>query len=543
MEKRVPKEATYRSQKALGIIYDKVHSVAFTPTYTNSFDKRILDKCVNDNEILKKARQIKTQYDTALRRVMGQREIATEFELWSGFVLSRPRNGSWYKLQEDIGREYGSIKMAFREMCQEAAGGATAPRIDAFVAAMYKVTEEEVNIALHMRRGTLNFGGKIVEPKAMDAKSMPLISFPWIFYEVLCRLATGTKGTEAFQEMKSEGKTPANRGRSMNSGEGDMETHLNDGRIVHRGEVLNLFEPTEEEEELANSAPSAAATPAISDVPAGNYSNLDTWSGVQSDLSKSFSTWVSKIQQRESGKPDAWTSMMSQIERDLADMSLGKQSKPIAEEHSVVSALEMQETTGASQSKPSPGVLGARNAMGTVSCVAQAPGDDDLLCFSLDSNEVSPAKKKEYDFAVQGEAVEERVEVIKEGSVISAPEKPKEGTSTELDVKALDVKHAREGNTAPKEDYMEVLTSKEPGKVAGTKIMGNTSAGSRKTTTELWGNFASNGVANTKALVELSAPDLPGKRENGPHDMVPEMEQVKVIEVEESSALDRLLAL
>ena len=334
MEKRVPKEATYRSQKALGIVYDKVHSVVFDPTYTGSFDKRILDKCVKDNELLKKARHIKTQYDTALRRIMGQREIATEFEIWSGFVLSRPRVGSGYKLQEDVGRDYGSIKLAFREMCQEAAGGASPTHIDPFVAAMYKVTEEEVNIALHERRGATNIAGRIFSPRNIDAKSMPLISFPWIFHEVLCRLATET-GMEAPREKQPREEKHAWRGSLVDAGNEEKVAYLDDGRIVHRGEVLNLFDATEEEEELANWGRSDMTTQAKSDLHI-----VDPRSETRSETGSNSSRWLPpdfkiKIRKRGPGEPDIQARMMSQIQRNLAEMRLGKQPGWVAEGASV----------------------------------------------------------------------------------------------------------------------------------------------------------------------------------------------------------------
>ncbi|SPO00115.1 related to RNA-dependent RNA polymerase (RdRP) SAD-1 [Cephalotrichum gorgonifer] len=342
MEKRVPNEQTYRSSKALGMIYDKVHGVAFDPTYTKSFDRRILDKCVQDNELLKRARQIKTQYDITLRRIMGQREIATEFEIWSGFILSRPRVGSGYKLQEDIGREYGSIKLTFRTMCQKAAGGASAEHIDPFVAAMYKVTEEEVNIALYERRGATNIAGKIVGPKKMDPRSMPLISFPWIFHEVLCRLATGT-GVEGVKGSGS--KESMNRGRGwLTSGVDENQVaHLNDGRIVHRGEVLNLFEPIEDEDDgLEGGALSEGTTQSGGDLlglEIRSEARSNTAKGTEIRLPPKFKI---KLASRIPGEPDVRTRMMEQIQRGLSEMKTGKQTKSVVRrEASVVSAPEI----------------------------------------------------------------------------------------------------------------------------------------------------------------------------------------------------------
>ncbi|CAI4210839.1 unnamed protein product [Parascedosporium putredinis] len=148
MEKRVPRDMIYRSKRALGAIYDTICDVAFIPSYTHNFDKRILDKAPQDAELLEKARQIKAQYDVSMRRILSQREIATEFEVWSGFVLSKPRVGSAYKVQEEIGRQFGSVRQKFRELCYEAAGSSSGDGLKAFVAAIYKVTSDEAKAAL-----------------------------------------------------------------------------------------------------------------------------------------------------------------------------------------------------------------------------------------------------------------------------------------------------------------------------------------------------------------------------------------------------------
>ncbi|KAL2114732.1 hypothetical protein VUR80DRAFT_42 [Thermomyces stellatus] len=439
MEKRVPKELTYKSEKAVGIIYEKVHNVAFHPTYSNPFDKRILDKCVKGNELCKRARQIKTQYDTALRRIMGQREITTEFEIWSGFVLSRPRVGSGYKLQEDIGREYGSIKMTFREICQKAAGGSSAPRIDAFVAAMYKVTQEEVNITLHERRGAINLAGKVIEPKTLDARSMPLISFPWIFYEVLCRLATGTKSLEMPQEMKSKESIDTQKVISTEVADGNHATHLTDGRIMHRGEALNLFEPTEDEEAPGTLAQSEATTQAGSDARAGDSTRV-AQDEAGSDLPKRVAPWLeTSMRKRGPGKPDARTLMMSQIEKALADMRTGKQVKAASRKASVVSAPEVPQGKGVTGSKALPGFSDTTNNEKTLDSKFGAIEPEDLVDLSVrseevESKEVPENKPTSQDWETGEEPIEKHLDLLTRGHVQS-------GTLTDCGVEVRTGRH------------------------------------------------------------------------------------------------------
>ncbi|KAH7304903.1 RNA dependent RNA polymerase-domain-containing protein [Stachybotrys elegans] len=181
-----------RSCKALGVIYDKLdrETFQFKPNWEDAFDQRILKRYQLDHDILKAARTIKTQYDMSTRRLLAQQNLATEFELWTGFAMSKAPGETEYKRQETLGHEFDALKQRFRELCYEKAGGRSPDKIDPFVAAMYKVTEEEVKIALFEReRGPINDAGRIIQPPAYEARSMPLITFPWIFYECMIRIA------------------------------------------------------------------------------------------------------------------------------------------------------------------------------------------------------------------------------------------------------------------------------------------------------------------------------------------------------------------
>jgi RNA-dependent RNA polymerase len=249
MEKRhKPKDAQYHSGKILGQLYDKVETVNFTPQYEKPFDKRILRAYHPlDDTLLKTVRQIKTKYDTAMRRILAQQEVKTEFEIWSTFVLSKPRVGSDYKLQEEIARISDALKAQFRSVCIEKAGGKDFSILGPFVAAMYKVTKEEMDIALAECRSMKSVGGREVPRRKMEPKFMPLITFPWLFEKELGRIATGIDTSDDLEELGLATLTLGEPGQSRKRQGGGAFANLDDfiqqedGVIVHRGEELDLF--------------------------------------------------------------------------------------------------------------------------------------------------------------------------------------------------------------------------------------------------------------------------------------------------------------
>jgi RNA-dependent RNA polymerase len=247
MEKRhKPKDAQYHSNKILGQLYDKVETVNFKPQYEEPFDKRILRAYVLDDATLKSARQLKTQYDDAMKRICNQQEVKTEFEIWSTFVLSKPRVGSDYKLQEEIGRISESLKDHWRSVCIEKAGGKDFSVLGPFVAAMYKVTKEEIDIALAECRTMKIVAGREVPRRKMEPKSMPLMSFPWLFEKELGRIATGIDASEDLEDLGLATLTVGELGlarKSRGGGFVDMDDFIQqeDGVIIHRGEELDLF--------------------------------------------------------------------------------------------------------------------------------------------------------------------------------------------------------------------------------------------------------------------------------------------------------------
>ncbi|KAI9163352.1 RNA-dependent RNA polymerase 1 [Paramyrothecium foliicola] len=185
------KRNTYRSTKSLGAVYDTIaqQTVQFSPEWEHAFDQRVITRYSLSDEALATARDIKRQYDGSVRRILTQQNLTTDFELWSTFAMTRPTGASEYKRQEDLSHEYDILKQRFKEMCWEAAGGKEDEQLHPFVAAMYKVTEDEYKLALAERRREL------AEGVGGEATTMPLITFPWLFPWDLIRIAMGDKFT------------------------------------------------------------------------------------------------------------------------------------------------------------------------------------------------------------------------------------------------------------------------------------------------------------------------------------------------------------
>ncbi|KAI0393037.1 RNA dependent RNA polymerase-domain-containing protein [Xylariaceae sp. FL0594] len=170
---------TYQSKKILGRLYDEVTKVEFKPDFTGAFDERLLRRFELSDEMLRKARIIKWQHDRALRQIMNQREITTEFEVWSTFVMSKPRVGSDYQMQETMGVIVANHRERFRHACIKVAGSRDPKHLYPFIAAAYRVTWEAVQIAR-----------KRSEEGGSSDTDVVLISFPWIFSQELGRIAT-----------------------------------------------------------------------------------------------------------------------------------------------------------------------------------------------------------------------------------------------------------------------------------------------------------------------------------------------------------------
>lgn len=290
------KNKTYHSTRVLGKLYDMVDKEVFDnkENYKLPFDDRILKRYELDNALLKEARKIKSQYDIAMRRVMGQLEIRTEFEVWTTFVLSRPRVGTDYKVQEKVGREGAGLKRQFRDLCTKVAEEQSFDRLE-FVAAMYKVTWEETRIALYEARQPHVLPDGTVGLRRVSARSMPLISFPWIFPTELGRIAVGAEKLPNFSELwaSSSTTTTKSKPRGVNRSDTDLDftemdyTKTSDGQFIHRGEILQLFRHDDDDGEEGFYCGDDAGTP---DSPSSSVSQGESKGEQEARVSSQEST-------------------------------------------------------------------------------------------------------------------------------------------------------------------------------------------------------------------------------------------------------------
>ena len=225
----------YHSKKVLGQLYDQVERIEFEPELKAPFDKRILEAFPLPEQMLSDARDIKKSYDVALRKIMAQHDIKTEFEVWSTFVLHHFNQNGDYKFHEVIGQLSEALKDQFRTVCYLKAGGHDFEEIAPFAAAMYTVTNEEIQQAVEERSQFKVVDGQSVPVR--EAEDMPLMSFPWIFHSVLGRIASGKPNSvHANKERKRQRrKAPV----PSSAADDTLQTASGETRL---GEVLALFE-------------------------------------------------------------------------------------------------------------------------------------------------------------------------------------------------------------------------------------------------------------------------------------------------------------
>ena len=254
-------DRVYTSRKILGQLYDQVERVDFVPAYRAPFDDRILNAYTPDADVLNTVRDIKSDYDAHIRRIMAQHEVKTEFEVWSTFVLQHSRTTNAFKFHEVIWELSVALKEQFRKTCYERAGGKDFNTLAPFVAAMYIVTHGEIADAVWECSQFQDVRGRRRPLREMTADTMPLMSFPWLFPDILGKIAKGdiqqaegtfsTRKAAQIAQMAPSGLVaaqssviPSRHGRSVMEpsildATDDIETA--DG-VTHRGDMLQLFE-------------------------------------------------------------------------------------------------------------------------------------------------------------------------------------------------------------------------------------------------------------------------------------------------------------
>lgn len=249
----------YTSKKVLGQLYDQVERIDFVPAYTAPFDTRILQAYTLDENILRSAREIKEEYDAHMRRIMAQQEIKTEFEVWSTFVLQHSNTNNDFKYHEQIGEISMALKDQFRLICHERAGGKDYEHIGPFAAAMYEVTAREVTAALEECHRFQVVGGLSRPLREMTPSAMPLMSFPWLFQDVLGKIAKNNisealSGMSIREELSSDVAVRPDKIKAAQPKRGragpsmfDSGDYLETSKGTTRpGEMLELFRRSSE---------------------------------------------------------------------------------------------------------------------------------------------------------------------------------------------------------------------------------------------------------------------------------------------------------
>lgn len=233
----------YRSTTILGQLYDTVERVDFVPNLEMPFDKRILDCPIKPSEdLLQFAKEMKYDYDSAIRRVMAQHEIKTEFEVWTTFVLSHANMSKDYKFHEEIGAISAYLKDGFRKECYEKVEGREFPQLAPLAVAMYHITHEEMTEALNKYRAENPVDEKYFHKMTPQISDLPLISFPWLLQDVLGKIAMG------HYELPLE---PISK-KATSGGEKDIS--------MVPGDPLNLFA---DEKDVPQPSPSNGASPTL----------------------------------------------------------------------------------------------------------------------------------------------------------------------------------------------------------------------------------------------------------------------------------------
>lgn len=207
MERKGPAlaKSNYHSKKILGQLYDAVENVNFVPHLTMPFDTRILD-CKPElkelsESLLVYARTLKADYDAAVRRVMAQYEIPTEFEVWSSWILSHNGSANNYNISEKVGGLADRLRGGFRQHCYEKMGGRFLEALAPLVVAMYRVTHEDLVTSQEITQ--YDDESDYDESENMDSSAIKnsLISFPWMFSEYLGKISLGHYDLEAIKKF------------------------------------------------------------------------------------------------------------------------------------------------------------------------------------------------------------------------------------------------------------------------------------------------------------------------------------------------------
>lgn len=275
--KNKAKGKIYTSHRVLGKLYDEVKKEPFDAAWNLPFDQRILTACEPTEEMLQDAREVKALYDEAVRRIMAQHGIKTEFEVFTGFVLDHHQEIGDYKFAETMSTIIGTLLEEHRDLCYEKVrinrkGHVTSAfgpdhfaqakariedkaredkQMELFIVAMYKVTADEVTAAYQDTKQMKQKGGRDVPVRPLSFEAMPFMSFPWIFARELGQIAT--KGKSKTSRFAMPRPTMPTKGKQAKQQRIDLlgedfqiaplaETKLStQAGVFQEGDILGLF--------------------------------------------------------------------------------------------------------------------------------------------------------------------------------------------------------------------------------------------------------------------------------------------------------------
>lgn len=251
-KKHIAAKRQYTSMNILGQMYDAVKHVNFVPQQEVTFDERVLNAYTIEPEMLTEATKLKSHYDAAIRRIMAQHEIKTEFECFSQFVLSHNFEKKDYDFAQELGHTMFVLQKQFKELCVEAAGGTQHEVLGPFVAAMYTVAMTEVKAAKEKQRDLLFELDEGELPDELLPENMPFVSFPWIFDQELIRIATGKMpiGSRGQGASRMQGLSTRNRPEKSAAVDNPLVVETRTG-TVQQGEDLMLFDDAKTAEQEA----------------------------------------------------------------------------------------------------------------------------------------------------------------------------------------------------------------------------------------------------------------------------------------------------
>ncbi|KAJ8102850.1 RNA dependent RNA polymerase-domain-containing protein [Lipomyces tetrasporus] len=247
-----------RSYKVLGKLYDAVQDVVFKPDIGEKFDSRLFDSeyVSDDRELRQLVDNIKRDYDYKVFRMMQQRGIESEFEVFTAYVLKYDSAGhnKDYKYWEEVTQQFTAISDMIKKKVYDAIGYNNPAlstkerdlRLRKFVVTAYVVCFEELKEVkqqgrVERRRRRLEIQKaqaqevdllQLDDEPAQEEPSDPapcedasgdgedniassvFISFPWIFRNVLCAVA---RSVTIARGQSVDGSSSADPGMAINA--------------------------------------------------------------------------------------------------------------------------------------------------------------------------------------------------------------------------------------------------------------------------------------------------------------------------------------